>query len=85
MAQEDYSWWGGDDEFSGEQDDSERLRDVLFGNDLDMDMHAQTLFVEAVFDKNEQSYNELVDYLWFEHGIDFELAFDWADFREWYG
>ncbi len=81
----DYEWWGGDDSY-GEMDDSDRLSDILFyENSGEWDSHAQDLFTEYMFHDNENAYNELVDYLWFEHGIDFELAFDWDDFREWYG
>lgn len=82
---DDYSWWGGEGDF-GELDDSDRIADIVFlENSGEFDMHAQTLFTEAFFDQNEQAYQELVDYMWWEYGIDFEEAFDWEDFREWYG
>lgn len=81
---DDYSWWGGDGDY-GVLDDSDRLADVLFiENSGEHDAYAQTLFTEAFFDQNEQSYNELVDYMWLEYGIDFEDSFEWTDFREWY-
>lgn len=85
MAQDDYSWWGGDGDF-GELDASDLTQDILFDeSSQDFDMHAQTLFIEAFFEQNEGSYQELIDYMWDEYGIDFEDAFEWADFREWYG
>jgi hypothetical protein len=85
MAQDDYSWWGGDGDF-GELDASDLTQDILFHeNSDDFDAYAQQLFVEAFFDQSEQAYEDLIDYMWDEYGIDFEDAFDWADFREWYG
>ncbi len=84
MSSDDYSWWGGDGDY-GELDDSDKLQDVLFlENSGTHDAYAETLFSEAFFDQNAESYQELVDYLWLEYGIDFEEAFEWQDFREWY-
>lgn len=81
----EYDWWGGDDEY-GVMDDSDRLSDILFyENSGTWDSHAQDLFTEYMFNDNENAYNELIDYLWFEYDIDFEQVFDWSDFREWYG
>lgn len=85
MAQDDYSWWGGDGDF-GELDASDLTQDILFDESSeDFDAYAQQLFVEAFFDQSEQAYEDLISYMWDEYGIDFEEAFDWADFREWYG
>lgn len=85
MAGAEYDWWGGDGDF-GIPDDSDRINDILFQeNAIEFDMHAQTLFTEAFFDGDAQAYSELVVYMNEEYGIDFEEAFEWADFREWYG
>jgi len=84
MSDDDYSWWGGDGDY-GALDDADRLQDVLFiENSGTYDEYAQTLFAEAFFDQNQDSYDALVDYLWEEYGLDFEDAFEWEDFREWY-
>lgn len=61
------------------------MYDILFGGELDVDERAQSLFMEAMFNDNEQAYEDLIDYMWDVHGIDFEDAFSWEDFREWYG
>lgn len=55
------------------------------------DEYAQHWFNESFLNgdlsdtERENTYKELVDYLWDEYGIDFEEVFDWQDFREWYG
>lgn len=82
-------WW--EQEFNaleGEyftEPDEIPLNDLLFGGELDVDMHAQELFREAMFEGNESAYEDLIDYMWDVYGIDFEDAFSWEDFREWYG
>ena len=54
------------------------------------DMHLRELFDDALFDMDlskqdrDDAYDELVDYLWNEYGIDFEENFDWEGYREWY-
>lgn len=76
-----------DDEFGEyyvEDNPSGDLSDILFGNDFETDPRAQELFSEAFFHENAEAYQDLVDYLWDEYGIDFEDAFDWEDFRAWY-
>lgn len=30
-------------------------------------------------------YEQFADYMWEEYGVDFEVVWDWDDFREWYG
>jgi hypothetical protein len=51
----------------------------------------QMLFHEALFDmelspdNRDIIYNELVDYLYTEYGVDFDDVFDWEAYREWYG
>lgn len=62
----------------------EILNDVLWGNGADVDAHAQMLFTEAFFNDDERAYQDLVDYLYDRYGLEFEDAFEWADFREWY-
>lgn len=66
-------------------DEHEAVSDLLFGPGYAQDTHAQELFFEAVFEKSQSAYDRLVDYVWDEYGIDFEEAFAWEDFREWYG
>lgn len=93
-------WWDseGFDEYFLEPDNVP-LNDLLFGGELDVDLRAQNLFMEAFFGeggtesdldngmhiKDSEAYQDLVDYMWDVYGIDFEDAFSWEDFREWYG
>lgn len=70
----------------------ERMFDRLVGgnDELGNDYHLQDLFDDALFnddltsDERSSAYEELVDYLYDEYGIDFEQSFDWEDYREWY-
>lgn len=48
------------------------------------DQHGQDLFNAAVFDKDDIAYQQLVDYMWDQYGIDFEDAFSWETAREAY-
>lgn len=66
-------------------DTSLDYKEVLFGAEYQVDHHAQDLFMEAFFgDNKDEAYNELVDYMRTVYDIDFEDAFTWEDFREWY-
>ena len=67
-------------------DQREALENILWSSwsDVNHDAEASRLFQEAFFNDNASAYRDLVDYLWDEYGIDFEDAFEWADFREWY-
>jgi hypothetical protein len=68
------------------------LFDNLISNDADVgsDLYLQDLFDTAMFDpdasqqERETAYSDLVDYLWDQYDIDFDYAFDWEDYREWY-
>jgi hypothetical protein len=81
MAWYDEAWDDADDYLSETPD----VKEIIFSNDPSiMDSHAQGLFVEAFFNDNNQAYIDLVDYMWDTYEIDFEDAFDWEDFREWY-
>lgn len=69
----------------------ERLNDpqdmyaILWSDDATIvDEHAQELFKEAFFEKNDDAYVELVDYMWDTYQMDFEEMWDWVDFDEWY-
>lgn len=77
-----------DDEFGEyyveDNNPSDELSHILFGNDFEIDVHAQELFAHAMMDGDEQAYQDMIDYLWDQYGIDFEDAFDWEDFRAWY-
>lgn len=54
------------------------------------DDRAQDLFDTGWFDpdatqvERRDAQEDLVEYLWYEYGIDFDEAFDWIDYREWY-
>lgn len=73
-------------------DAEEKLFDNLINGDplIGDDATLQDLFDDALFDpdvdiyEREVAYIALVDYLWDEYGIDFDYAFDWEDYREWY-
>lgn len=82
------AWWNNNDYFVGHawssSSDAYNVNEVLFGPPGVEDMHAQQLFMDAYFENNTRAYIDLIDYMWREYGIDFEDAFSWADFREWY-
>lgn len=54
------------------------------------DYELQDLFHDALFDQDidpenrAYAYDDLIDYLFDEYGIDFEAEFDWEDYRDWY-
>lgn len=76
--------WEGADEWLDPPPDID-VNDLLFSNDpAVLDQHAQDLFVEAFFNGNDAAYIDLVDYMWEQYHMDFEDAFDWEDFRDWY-
>lgn len=82
------AWW--DDAWSNVEDffddiETPDVNEILFGDGSMLDQHAQDLFREAFFENNDSAYIELVDYMWDQYNIDFEDAFSWEDFREWYG
>lgn len=72
-----------DELFQDPEADRQQLEDLLFGNQLDVDQHAQDLFRQSFFEGNDEAYAEMVDYLNERYGIDFEDAFSWEDFRGW--
>lgn len=82
MTWYDKTWDDWDDFFPDENQPD--VNDILFGDFSTMDKHAQDLFVEAFFNNNDAAYIDLVEYMHDQYGIDFEDAFDWEDFREWY-
>lgn len=65
-------------------DATEQINEILYGAYWQQDRTATDLFEKAVFDSDMQAYQDLVDYMWDEYGIDFEDAYSWEDFREWY-
>lgn len=64
--------------------DTPDVNELLYGNDSVSDAHARELFEAAFFDNDQGAYMNLLDYMWEEYNIDFEDAFAWEDFREWY-
>lgn len=69
----------------------ELFDDVLGGEQEIMeDRELQFLFHEAYFDRDlfgeyRATFQDgLEEYLWEEYGIDFDLDFDWDDYRDWY-
>jgi hypothetical protein len=77
MAQWDDDWGDQSDDM-----DTPDVNEILFGRDYDPE--AQSLMMAGIMDGNDNAYRDLVDYMWEMYGIDFEDAFDWDDFREWY-
>lgn len=65
-------------------DASEKVSELLYGAGYETDPRALALFEDAVFENDQSAYQDLVDYMWDQYGIDFEEAFSWEDFREWY-
>ena len=70
------------------ESDSDFLNDLLFTDDQG-DQHAQDLFDDAIDAsltdaERDAAYDELCDYMWDVYGLNFEDAFDWEAFREWY-
>ena len=84
MAWYDDAWDNVDDYFGDISQDPNEVNEILFGDAQHLDQHAQDLFMEAFFNDNDAAYIDLVDYMWDEYNIDFEDAFDWEDFRDWY-
>lgn len=65
--------------------------DIVHGDPIiGEDRGLQMLFDEAMFDMElppwdrDAVYEAMLDYLWDEYGIDFEMDFDWEAYREWY-
>lgn len=80
----DNSWWT--------QDETELWIDLMEGTaGGDRDPELQALFDDAMFnpdltaDERDEAYLMMVDYLWEAYAIDFEDAFDWEGYREYYG
>jgi hypothetical protein len=77
----DDSWdsWG--DRFNDPQD----MYAILWSDDVSIvDQHAQDLFREAFFEKDDDAYAALVQYMHDEYDLDFEDLWDWEDWAEWY-
>lgn len=69
------------------ESDDRDYEDLLFGNSLDVDPHAQRLFsdwMEDKFNEGSPALRELITYMDERYDIDFLDVFDWEDFREWY-
>jgi hypothetical protein len=39
---------------------------------------------DVTTDERRDAYDELVEYMWNEYGVDFEDVFDWEDYRVYY-
>jgi hypothetical protein len=72
------------EQWFGEPGPPPDVNELLFGGPGIEDARAQELFSEAFFNDNSQAYIDLIDYMYDTYGIDFEEAFEWEDFREWY-
>ncbi len=66
-------------------------RDLVDSNpDIGNDPRLQRLFDRAMFDmdidrdERDDAYFKLKMYLWQKYDIDFEDAYDWEAYREWY-
>lgn len=80
----DTSWW--------DQGETELWLDLTAGTiGAERDPELQSLFDDAMFnpdltaDERADAYDMMIDYMWDAYGIDFEDAFDWEGFREYYG
>lgn len=80
----DSSWWS--------QDETELWIELTEGTaGAERDPELQSLFDDAMFnpdltrDERDEAYDMMVDYMWNAYGIDFEDAFDWEGYREYYG
>lgn len=69
----------------------ELYSDLVGGEpEIGLDAELQDLFDAALFDldlspeERADAYDDLIDYLWDEYGIDFDADFDWEGYREWY-
>lgn len=67
----------------------EMFDDLMRGMPIDNlnDTELQDLYHDALFSGHEhlgKEYDDLLDYLWDEYGIDFKEDFDWDSYREWY-
>lgn len=85
MAWYDDTWQNAGDYFDEDPFDTPSVEDILFGlNGAQVDQHAQDLMWSAMVDKDADAYRQLVEYMWDTYDIDFEDAWDWQDFAEWY-
>lgn len=73
------------------QQESHMFDDLINGDPtLGSDQTLQLLFDVALFQdgftprERDGVQAALEEYLWDEYGIDFDDAFDWAAYREWY-
>jgi hypothetical protein len=80
-------------EFHGDepiQDQRDFVYEAIGFDQAPEDQYVRDLFWDAFYndeltmDTRESIMEDLADYLWDEYGIDFELIWDWDDFREWY-
>lgn len=74
------------DELFDPDPDPREWQDILFGNDLDVDPAAQTIFMEWMGSgfTDERIHQDLVEYMSEAYDIDFDDVFEWEDFHEWY-
>lgn len=82
MARQE-DWEFGGDDFWETPEPAPELNDILFSRDAS-DPYAQELMFDAMVKGDSDAYARLTDYMWDEYGIDFEDAWDWQDFAEWY-
>lgn len=58
--------------------------EILADSRLQMDFHAALFDHDLDAETRAQFYDDLVEHLFAEYGIDFEHDFDWEAYREWY-
>lgn len=60
------------------------MQDLLFGNDFEVDTHAQDLMWDVVTSRTDSSWRNFSEYMMDVYDIDVEIEWDWHDFVEWY-
>lgn len=58
--------------------------EILEDSRLQMDFHGALFDRDLNAETRSYFYDDLIEYLWQEYGIDFELDFDWEAYRDWY-
>lgn len=90
---DEYDYYEDDSyDFGGLPPDQQRefLYETIGFDSLGSDFYLHDLFWSAMYDneltndERDAAYEALNDYIWSEYGIEFDLVWDWEDFRDWY-